>query len=124
MNRFSSLIKKEFDKVEKRNFTDVALENLCHKIDWAMRIKYTFFPLLKDAIDNKKVFIAIVKDFNGLPDFYSSSQMDEFYDFLFEIAKAIKADKEEKARKDKISRLKKLKEEIKTLEEEIYLKEN
>jgi len=29
-NRFSSLIKKEFDKVERRNFTDFALEDLCH----------------------------------------------------------------------------------------------
>ena len=102
MDKFSSLIKKEFDKVERRNFTDFALEDLCHKIDWAMRIKHTFFPLLKDTINNKKVFAAIVKDFNGLPDFYSSSQMNEFYDFLFEITRAIKADKEEKAKKEKL----------------------
>jgi len=125
MGKFSDLIFEEVERLKQYGITNYSLEALCRKIDWALKIKNTYFQHLKDFVDNRNLFITALENLSdrylvSIPEFASSSETEEFFDFLIKVVKAIKTDKESEAKKEKLNRLKKLKEEIQNLEYEIY----
>ncbi len=125
MSKFSDLIFEEVERLKQYGITNYSLEALCRKIDWALKIKNTYFPHLKDFVDNRNLFITALENLSdrylvSIPEFVASSETEEFFDFLIKVVKAIKTDKESEAKKEKLNRLKKLKKEIQDLEYEIY----
>ena len=125
MSKFCDLIFEEVERLKQYGITNYSLEALCRKIDWALKIKNTYFPHLKDFVDNRNLFITALENLSdrylvSIPEFVASSETEEFFDFLIKVVKAIKTDKESEAKKEKLNRLKKLKKEIQDLEYEIY----
>jgi len=125
MNRFCELIKEEIASLERYGMTDRCLEVLCCKIDWALKVKNYYFWCLKDKVDDREQFIAALKssDFSHqapVPEFESSCETEEFFDFLIKVVKAVRTDKEREAERKKLDRMKELKAELAKLEREIY----
>jgi len=128
MGKFSDLIFEEVERIKQYGITNHSLEVLCRKIDWALKIKTCFFQHLKDFVDDRNLFITALENLStrypvSIPEFASSSETEKFFDFLIKVVKAIQVDKENEAKKEKLNRLKKLKEEIQNLEYEIYFQE-
>ena len=128
MGKFSDLIFEEVERIKQYGITNHSLEVLCRKIDWTLKIKTCFFQHLKDFVDDRNLFITALENLGtrypvSIPEFASSSETEKFFDFLIKVVKAIQVDKENEAKKEKLNRLKKLKEEIQNLEYEIYFQE-
>jgi len=62
MSKFSDLIFKEVEQLKQYGITNYSLEALCRKIDWALKIKNTYFQYLKDFVDNRNLFITALEN--------------------------------------------------------------
>ena len=121
MKELHKLLTKEIDEMKRYEFSDYLLELLSYKIRCVLQLKNDkYFSKLKDLVDNRDMFTKTAQVLLPIPDLGSSSEYEKFIDFLISVIKAIKTDKENAVKEEKLRRLEELRSELKKLEREVY----